>query len=73
MHFQNSGLRKTLLKKCLKSSVSEDPWTDNITNGLKHCCNLNDSSFTIFMNECQGNCVGKSLFFSDIQKRKAVC
>ena len=62
MHFQNSGLRKTLLEKCLKSSVSEEPWTESITNGFKHCCNLNVSSFTIFINECQGNCVGKSLF-----------
>ena len=62
MYFRNSGLRKTSLDKCLKSRVSEDPWTHNITNGLKHCCNMNDSTFTIFINHCEGNCVRKSLF-----------
>ena len=44
-------------KPCL-----EDPWTDNMANGLKHCCNLNDSMFTIFINHCGGNYVGKTLF-----------
>ena len=62
MYFRNLGFRKTSLDKCLKSSVSEDPWTDNITNGLKHCWNLNYSTFTIFINDCEGNCVGKILF-----------
>ena len=62
MYFQNSWIRKTSLDKCLKSRVSEDHWTDNITNGLEHCCNLNGSTFTIFINDCDGNCVSKSLF-----------
>ena len=62
MYFQNEGLRKTLLDKCLKSRVSEEPSTGNITNGLKHCCNLNDRTFTIFTNQSEGICVGKSLF-----------
>ena len=57
-----SRFRKTSLDKCLKSSVSEDPRTDDITNGLKDCCNLNESTFTIFINDGEGNCVGKSLF-----------
>ena len=28
-------------------------------NGLKDCCNLNDSFFTIYINHCEGNCVFK--------------
>ena len=62
MYFRKQELRKTSLNKCLKSSVLEDPSRDNITNGLKHCFNLNDSPFTIFLNHCEGNCFGKSLF-----------
>ena len=62
MYFRNLGLRKPSLDKCLKSGVSEDPSTDNIADGLKHCCNLNDSTLTIFINHCEGNCVRKSLF-----------
>ena len=72
MYFRISGLRKMFLEKCLKSSVSEDPWTDNITNVLKHCCYLNDNPFTRFINHCEDNPVGKSLF-SDIQNHKTVC
>ena len=37
MYFQTNGLRKTLLDKCLKSPVSEDPSTGNVVNGLKQC------------------------------------
>ena len=62
MYFRNSGLIKTLLEKCLKSSVSEDPLRDNIRNGFKHCCNLNNGTFCIFVNHREGNCVGKSIF-----------
>ena len=71
MYFRNSGLRKTSLDKCLKSTVSEDTWRDNITNGFKDCCNLDDSTFTIFINHCEGNCV-RQVTFSDIQNRKNV-
>ena len=45
MYFQNCGLRKTCLDKSLKNPVKEDSLTGNIANGLKHCCNLNDSTF----------------------------
>ena len=55
-------LQKRSLDKCLKSRVSEETSTDNITNGLKNCCKLNDSTFTIFSNHCDRNCVGKTLF-----------
>ena len=62
MYFRKCRLGKTWLNKCLKSRVSEDPYTDNMANGLKHCCSLKDSTFTIFFNCCEGNYVGKGLF-----------
>ena len=60
MYSWNYWLQKTWFDKCLKKSVSEDASTDNITNGSKHCCNLNDSTFTIFINHCEGNYVENS-------------
>ena len=62
MHFWNYGLLKTSLDQCLKSSVSEEPSTDKIKNWYKHGWNLNDRTFTIFINHSQDNCVRKSLF-----------
>ena len=55
MYFWTYGLRKTWLDKCLKSPVSEDPSTSNMVNGPKHCWNLNDSTFTIFIDRCEEN------------------
>ena len=43
------------LDKCLKSPVSEDPLTSNIGNGTKHCSELNDSTFTIFIDPFEGS------------------
>ena len=37
MYFRTYGLGKTWLDKCLKSAVSEEPWTGNMVNGPKHC------------------------------------
>ena len=62
MYFRKYRFRKTWLDKCLKSSVSKDPSTDNMANGSKHCCNMNESTFTIFINHYAGIYVGKSLF-----------
>ena len=62
MYFRKYRLRKIWLDKCLKSRVSEDPWTDNTANGSTHCCNLNGSTFTLFINHCEDNCLGKILF-----------
>ena len=62
MYFLNYRLRKALLNQCLKSCVSEDASRDNIGNGSKHCWNLNDSLFTIFINHSEGSCIAKSLF-----------
>ena len=53
---------KTCLDKCLTSRVLEDPWTDNMANVWKHCCNLKDSTFTVFINHSGANYVRKSLF-----------
>ena len=42
-------------KQCLKNRVSKDPSTSNMVNGPKHCWNLNDSTFTIFIDRCEEN------------------
>ena len=62
MYFEKYQLQKTWLYKCLKSRVSENLLTNKMVNGSKNCCNLNDSTFTIIINHCEGNYVGKSLF-----------
>ena len=62
MYFRNYWLRKTWLDECLKSFVSEDPLKDNMATGSKHCWNLNNRTFTIFINHCEVICIGKSLF-----------
>ena len=62
MYFGKSWLRKIWLDKCLKSRVLEDPQTDNVENGLKHCCNLNGSTFSIFVKHFEGRYVGKTPF-----------
>ena len=61
MSFEKSRLRKKWLDKCLKSPISEDPYTENMASLSKHCCNLNGSTFTIFIKHFEGSCVGKSL------------
>ena len=55
MYSRHYELRKTWLDKCLKSLVSEDPLTSNVVQGPIHCFNLNDSTFTIFTDDCEGN------------------
>ena len=62
MYFGNYGLRKTWLDICLKSPVSKDPLKGNMVNEPKHCCDLNDSTVTIFSEPFEGNSVGKTLF-----------
>ena len=61
MFFRNYGLGKMWLDKCLNSPVSEDHLTGNVVNGAKHLFNLNNSTFTIFIDHCEGNSVGKGL------------
>ena len=60
MYLPNYGLRKTQLDKCLKCPVLGDSSRGNVANGLTPCCN--ERTFTIFINHCEGNCVGESLF-----------
>ena len=62
MYFRKYRFRKTSLYKCLKSHVTEDPSTNNMANGSKHCCNLKGSTFIIFFNHGELNYVVESLF-----------
>ena len=55
MYFRNYGLGITWEDICVKSLVSEDPLTGNMVNGPRNCCNLNDSTVTIFIDHFGGN------------------
>ena len=46
---------KMWLDNCLKRPVSESPSTSKMLNCPKHCWNLNDSVFTIFIDLCEVN------------------
>ena len=48
-------MRKTWLDICPKSPLSKDPLTANMVNGFKHCCNLDNSTVTIFTDHFGGN------------------
>ena len=61
MYFRNFRTRKTFLDQCLKSLGSGDPSKSNTVNAPKHCWNVKDSSFTIFIDHSEGNCLIKSL------------
>ena len=55
MYFRNYGFRKTLLDKCLKGRVSEGPLTSNMVNAIKQSSYLNDTTFIMFIDHCEGN------------------
>ena len=55
MYFRNYGFRKTLLDKCPKGRISENLSTINVVNGIKLCENLNDTTFTIFIDHWESN------------------
>ena len=55
MCFRTCGVRKTCLDKCLKSPVLEDPLTTINVNVPKYCLNLNENTFTIFIDPSEGN------------------
>ena len=55
MYFENYGFRTPWLDKRLKSPLSENPSKCNIENGPKHCSNLNYSSFSIIIDQCESN------------------
>ena len=63
MYFRNYGLPKTWLDKSVKSPISEDPSESNMVNASKHCSNLKDSPFTIFIDHLEVNCPTKSLCY----------
>ena len=60
MYFRYYGLPKTWFDQCVKSPVSEAPSKSNMLNARKHCSNLKDSPFTIFINNWEQNCLTKS-------------
>ena len=47
------------MDKCLKNPTSEDPSTNNMINGHKHSCSLDDRTFTIFIDHSEHNGVDK--------------
>ena len=47
--------QKMWLDKCLKSLVSEDHSISDVVNGPKYCSNLKVSTFTIIIDDCEGN------------------
>ena len=51
MYFRFDRLPKTRLEICLKSLFLEDRLTGNLVNRPKHCCNMNDSTVTIFSHQ----------------------
>ena len=59
MYWQNYGLRKVWLDRCLKSLVSDDLTTSHTVNGAKDCLNLYDSNLIIFIDQCEGNRIEK--------------
>ena len=63
--------RKTWLDQCLKSCVSQDASTDNMGNGSKHCSSLNETTFIIFINYCEGSALEK-VSLSDKKNPKTV-
>ena len=61
MYFWTYGLQDTWLDKYLKRDTREVPLTSNMVNGPKHCSELNESSFTKFIDPCESNSDWKSL------------
>ena len=61
MYFRNYMLRKSGLDECLKNPASEYPSTNNMVNGHKNFFNLDDVTFTIFIDHSEHNSIGKSL------------
>ena len=51
------------VRQCLISPACEDVSKSNMVNGTKHCRNLSDSIITIFIDQCEGKWVAKSLCY----------
>ena len=54
---------KGWLDKCMKNYASEYPTTNNMINGHKLCCNLEDRNFTIFIDHFEIHSVGKCPYY----------
>ena len=52
---------KKVIRKISGKSNSECPSTNNMGNIHKHCCNVDDGTFPIFIDHFKYNSVGKSL------------
>ena len=48
---------KNVVRYISKKSYFRGPFTSNMVNGPKHCSKLNDITFTIFIDPCEGNSV----------------
>ena len=59
--FPKLRTRKNWFHQCRKSPVSRDPSESNLVNAPKDCWNFHGSSFNIFIDRCEGNCLTKSL------------
>ena len=57
-NFQNYGLRKMCLDKCLKRPFSGQPVTIHMSKDAQHCWNLHDSTFIICLHQYEGNWAG---------------
>ena len=62
-YFQNYGLREKWLHQCLKSLSSRDLSQSNMVHEPKHFSNLLVTTFTIFIDHCECNCLAKILFY----------
>ena len=46
---------ENVIRYLSKSPVSKDPLTGNMVSGSKHCCNVDNSTVTIFTDHFEGN------------------
>ena len=72
MYFRNYRLKKTWLDQRQKIRVSEDPSTDDMANGSKQFCNLNEAPLQYLLISVNVVVLEK-VSFSDIQNPKTVC
>ena len=72
MYFWKYRLRKISLDKCLKSCVSDDPYTDNKASGSKYCCTLMAGPLQYLLISVKVVALEK-VSFGDKQNPKGVC
>ena len=72
MYSRNYRLKKTWLDQRQKIRVSEDPSTDDLANGSKQFCNLNEAPLQYLLISVNVVVLEK-VSFSDIQNPKTVC